>query len=210
MSNYSTEIKTAELNENGLSKNAGWVTVYHSHPITREYLNASYEYLMEGVGLPADSYIDAPELPPAGQALCRSADGKSWEHAPDYRGQAVYDTQTRQQQTINAIGELPDNVTLSAPASEFDIWNGEAWVTDEEALQQAAAAAKQQDAQKDLSTRLATANERIQTLTDAIDLGIATEEETAALEQWKKYRVLLSRIDTGASDIVWPEAPAFL
>ncbi|RLM25321.1 phage tail protein [Brenneria alni] len=207
MSNYSTEIKTAELNENGLSKNAGWVTVYHVHPVTREYLSASYEYLMVGVGLPADSYIDEPELPVAGLALRRSADGKAWEHVPDYRGQTVYDTQTRQQQTVDAIGELPDNVTLSAPATEFDIWDGEAWVTDEEAQQQAAAIAKQQDAQKELSTRQVMANERIQTLTDAIDLGMATEEETAELEQWKKYRVLLSRIDTAASEIVWPEAP---
>ncbi|MEE7197191.1 tail fiber assembly protein, partial [Escherichia coli O110:H10] len=38
---------------------------------------------------------------------------------------------------------------------------------------------------------------------------IATEEETSLLEAWKKYRVLLNRIDTStAPDIVWPEIPS--
>ncbi len=38
---------------------------------------------------------------------------------------------------------------------------------------------------------------------DAADLEIATEEETSLLEAWKKYRVLLNRVDTStAPDIV--------
>ncbi|WP_213854439.1 tail fiber assembly protein [Escherichia coli] len=40
---------------------------------------------------------------------------------------------------------------------------------------------------------------------DAVDAGIATEEETAALSEWKKYRVLLMRIDTAKP--VWPTPP---
>lgn len=40
---------------------------------------------------------------------------------------------------------------------------------------------------------------------DAVDAGIATEEETAALSEWKKYRVLLMRVDTSNPD--WPEMP---
>lgn len=43
---------------------------------------------------------------------------------------------------------------------------------------------------------------------DAVDAGIATEEETAALSEWKKYRVLLMRVDTTtAPDINWPVKP---
>lgn len=43
---------------------------------------------------------------------------------------------------------------------------------------------------------------------DAVDAGIATEEETAALAEWKKYRVLLMRVDTStAPDIEWPPVP---
>ncbi|HBE5013452.1 TPA: phage tail protein [Escherichia coli] len=43
---------------------------------------------------------------------------------------------------------------------------------------------------------------------DAVDEGIATKEETAALTEWKKYRVLLMRVDTSlAPNIDWPEVP---
>ncbi|HEM7536323.1 TPA: tail fiber assembly protein [Enterobacter roggenkampii] len=43
---------------------------------------------------------------------------------------------------------------------------------------------------------------------DAVDAGIATEDETASLAEWKKYRVLLMRVDTSkAPDIVWPTPP---
>lgn len=41
---------------------------------------------------------------------------------------------------------------------------------------------------------------------DAVDAEIATDEETAALAAWKKYRVLLMRVDTAAPD--WPTPPA--
>ncbi len=40
---------------------------------------------------------------------------------------------------------------------------------------------------------------------DAVDAGIATAAETAELAEWKKYRVLLMRVDTAAP--VWPTAP---
>ncbi|HBB3890913.1 TPA: tail fiber assembly protein [Escherichia coli] len=43
---------------------------------------------------------------------------------------------------------------------------------------------------------------------DAADLEIATEEEISLLEAWKKYRVLLNRVDTStAQDIEWPALP---
>ncbi|WP_440863100.1 tail fiber assembly protein [Symbiopectobacterium purcellii] len=208
MSNYSTDIETAELGENGLSKKAGWITVYHVNQYTGEYQSASMEYLMLGVGLPAHSYPDKPELPPAGQALRRTVDGKSWEFLPDYRGQTVYSTETRQEQTVTQFGELPDNVTLLKPQTEFDVWNGKKWVTDTQAQQAAESHAAQQAAQQALSSRLTVANARIQTLSDAVDLNMATEEETAILTGWKKYRVLLNRVDISkAPDIDWPEAP---
>ena len=51
-------------------------------------------------------------------------------------------------------------------------------------------------------------SEHIAPLQDAVDLEIATEEETSLLEAWKKYRVLLNRVDTStAPDIEWPEEP---
>ncbi|HFT1961973.1 TPA: tail fiber assembly protein [Enterobacter ludwigii] len=53
------------------------------------------------------------------------------------------------------------------------------------------------------------ANDIITPLEDASELGIATEEEAAALLRWKRYRVMLNRVDvTTAPDIEWPERPA--
>ncbi|KTL62661.1 phage tail protein [Photorhabdus laumondii subsp. laumondii] len=52
------------------------------------------------------------------------------------------------------------------------------------------------------------ASQQIAPLQDAVDLGIATQEEEAALLVWKKYRVMLNRIDISqAPDIEWPEQP---
>ncbi|EFH7952235.1 TPA: tail fiber assembly protein [Escherichia coli] len=46
-------------------------------------------------------------------------------------------------------------------------------------------------------------------LQDAADLEIVIEEETSLREAWKKYRVLLNRVDTSvAPDIEWPTSPA--
>lgn len=45
-------------------------------------------------------------------------------------------------------------------------------------------------------------------LQDAVDLGMATPEEETALKEWKKYRILLSRVDTStAPGIDWPIKP---
>ncbi|MBG6245598.1 phage tail protein [Candidatus Symbiopectobacterium sp. 'North America'] len=208
MSNYSTDIETAKLGENGLSKNAGWITVYHVHPVTREYQSASMEYLMLGVGLPAHSYPDEPELPPVGQALLRTPDGSGWEHVPDYRGKTAYNTETREASLIITIGEWMEGFTLLEPATEFDVWDGEKWVTDTQVQQAAELQAAQQAAQQELTSRLTVANARIQTLSDAVDLDMATEEEKAALTEWKTYRVMLNRIDVSVtSDIGWPKVP---
>ncbi|MEQ9942382.1 tail fiber assembly protein [Pectobacterium aroidearum] len=203
MSNYSTQIKNAKLNDHGLAIQSGWITVYHVNSATREYQSASYEYVMQGVGLPADSYADEPELPPVGQALRRSADGQSWEQVPDYRGQTVYHIDTRQAQIVTQFGELPDSVTLLKPASEFDKWNGKKWVIDKAAK----AAAAVTSAQQELATRKAAATSRITELTYAVNLDIATDAEKAALAAWQKYTVLLSRIDVTAADIDWPLIP---
>ncbi|AXG47987.1 tail fiber assembly protein [Photorhabdus laumondii] len=52
------------------------------------------------------------------------------------------------------------------------------------------------------------ASQQIAPLQDAVDLRIATKEEEAALLVWKKYRVMLNRIDISlAPDIEWPEQP---
>ncbi|MDY4387910.1 tail fiber assembly protein [Pectobacterium aroidearum] len=203
MMKYSAQVKTTELNEKGLAIDTGWITVYQVNQVTREYQQANYEYLMRGVGVSAGSYVDEPEIPAEGKALCRSSDGKNWEHIPDYRGQRVYSTETRLAHYVAQLGELPGNVTLLEPATDFDVWNGKKWVTDTTAQQAAAVKVAQQQ----LASRKATATARINELTYAVNLDIATDEEKTALTAWQTYAVLLSRIDVSAA-IEWPEQPA--
>ncbi|PHM27837.1 tail fiber assembly protein [Xenorhabdus budapestensis] len=57
-------------------------------------------------------------------------------------------------------------------------------------------------------TLLAEAREKIDIWQDAVELDMATAEEKTALLAWKKYRVLLYRVDCStAPDIAWPEPP---
>ncbi|WP_426578405.1 tail fiber assembly protein [Xenorhabdus stockiae] len=56
--------------------------------------------------------------------------------------------------------------------------------------------------------RIRGAKDKIDIWQDAVELDMATKEEKAALLKWKKYRVLLNRVDCSASpDIAWPEQP---
>ena len=53
-----------------------------------------------------------------------------------------------------------------------------------------------------------TASAAIAPLQDAVDIGDATEDETALLKEWKQYRVALNRLDlSNATTVVWPEPP---
>lgn len=53
---------------------------------------------------------------------------------------------------------------------------------------------------------ISSVNAAITPLLDAVELGIATEEESESLQTLKTYRVLLNRVDVTAP--VWPEVPA--
>ena len=65
---------------------------------------------------------------------------------------------------------------------------------------------QQERAEQKRQTLKLVADTEISWRQDAVDAEIATEEETAALSEWKKYRVRLMRVDTSkAPDIKWPE-----
>ena len=79
-------------------------------------------------------------------------------------------------------------------------------LTEEELAAQESAKKASNTANKD--ALMSQASQRISVLQDAVELEMATEEETALLPLWKKYRVLLSRIDANTADEVkWPEKP---
>lgn len=63
-------------------------------------------------------------------------------------------------------------------------------------------------ADKERLRLLAEASAIMSPLQDAFELGIATEAESAKLQEWKKYRVFVSRVDiSDPKSIVWPEPP---
>ncbi|WP_454889519.1 tail fiber assembly protein [Serratia quinivorans] len=61
---------------------------------------------------------------------------------------------------------------------------------------------------EEIKTRLIrTATEQISILTDAVDLGDASDTELTSLTEWKKFRINVNRIDTTTSGIKWPDKP---
>ncbi|BAE75081.1 Caudovirales tail fibre assembly protein [Sodalis glossinidius str. 'morsitans'] len=63
-------------------------------------------------------------------------------------------------------------------------------------------------AQSKKSMLLEQATGKIIPLQDAVDLNMATQVEETTLLMWKKYRVMLTRLDVSkATDIAWPQCP---
>ncbi|EML0363841.1 tail fiber assembly protein [Providencia rettgeri] len=205
MKNYNLDIEQAEIGDNGLATKAGWIKVYIADPQTREYLNASMENIYFDVSVSAGAYIDAPELPTkSGFAVVRSEDGSKWEIVTDNRGKTAYSTETRQPMEVDFIGELPSNLTLLVPKTEFDVWNGKKWVTDTDAQK----AMLVEQAEQEKTQRLEEAEQNILMLERKVRLGMATAEEIELLKQWEIYSVKVSDIDTStAPDIEWPVKP---
>ncbi|NHB96137.1 tail fiber assembly protein [Photorhabdus stackebrandtii] len=202
---YSLEHETAVLGKDGLAEKAGWIKIYHTNQATREFTVSDIEYVMLGVSLSAGAYPDAPELLKSDDlAVCRSEDGKCWETVPDYRGKTAYNTQTGVQQEVTELGELPDILTFKKPDTDYDKWNGKEWVVDKDLLK----SHQIDEAKQKQAALLQQANETLSLLQDSVDLEVATDSEKAALLEWKKYRVLLTRVDTSqAPDVEWPEVP---
>ena len=198
---YQLQPQSAVLDNNGLTISAGWVITYNVDA-KGELLQATYQYLPVGVGLPANAYLDAPKSVKDNQAIIH--DGQQWTYPKDLRGTIIYSTETGAEITMQEVGEIPDGYTALKPTSEFDSWNGEKWVLDTE---------KQHQYNIDVATSrkkqlLSEANEQISYLQDAIDADIATDEEKTLFAEWKKYRILINRIDVNQSpNINYPYKP---
>ncbi|HDL7932515.1 TPA: tail fiber assembly protein [Yersinia enterocolitica] len=205
MTKYSLDIEQAIIGDNGLAVQSGWITVYNANSESGEYTGVSNEYLPLGVSLPAGGYADAPTLPDDNnKAVRRNISGTAWDVVDDFRGKVAYSTETGQQEEVTEIGGLPDYLTLLAPQTIYDKWDGMKWVTDKATQQTAAAHA----AEEKKTQLLNDATVKIAPLLDAVDTGMATNDDKAQLTAWKTYRVLLSRIDTSkAPDIEWPVSP---
>ncbi|HAG1883047.1 TPA: tail fiber assembly protein [Salmonella enterica] len=179
------------------------IKIFNLRSDTNEFIGAGDAYIPPHTGLPANCTDIAPPDIPSSHIAVFDAETQTWNLKEDHRGETVYDTTTGNQMYISEPGPLPENVTSVSPGGGYKKWDSKAkvWVNDEGAE----VAARLREAEGTKSRLLQMASGKIAPLQDAVDLGIATDDEKAQLDEWKKYRVLVNRVDTSNPD--WPEQP---
>lgn len=179
------------------------ITVYNYLSDTGEFIGGGEAYVAPHTGLPAYCTDIIPQNDKQGYVQIFDTTAQKWIYQEDHRGVTVYDTRTRQAFTMDKLGGLPEGTTLIIPG-EFNCWDGQIWVKDDK-LEKAHFVAEAEEEKKRLLEKTSV---QLDTINDAVELGIATTEEKNALVAWKTYRVYLSRIDTSvAPDITWPDIP---
>ncbi|SIR10129.1 tail fiber assembly protein [Aeromonas hydrophila] len=192
-------MKYIELNESGFAAESGYFRCHICHPETGEYMGESDEFISQYTGLPGWAFTDGPQGHVASEMVwVRCAEG--WEQVADHRGKLAYDTETHDASQIEKLGELPDGKTLQPPCSPFDRWDGQSWVKNEAAEQQAELDA----VMAEQATRIANANQQIVIIKPAVEGGYAKPEHTQLLADWQRYRYELTMVPEQAG---WPGSP---
>lgn len=186
----------------GLAIEAGEIRCFYYDSLTLEYTGWSDEFINIGVSMPGNSTDIDPGDEIAGKVAVFT--GGVWKLEEDHRGESVWSTNDGRAVIIDYIGEIKPDFTTMSPSTPFDKWDSGKWVTDVDAQSNAAIT----DAEREKLRLKAVADDEISWRQDALDTGIATAEETAALSEWKKYRVMLMRVDTAKP--VWPTPPGEL
>jgi hypothetical protein len=176
------------------------IKVYNFTQETREFLGESDAYITDGLGLPANSTKIKPVECQNGFVMVWNGD--SWEPVLDMRGTVIFNTETKASIVFNELGDLPKGYTHLKP-NACDKWTGERWEHDLELER----ASKLSALAIEKAEKIKEANELISILQDAVDLEIATDEEDIRLKEWKKYRVLLSRININDINLTFPALP---
>ncbi|WET41254.1 tail fiber assembly protein [Citrobacter enshiensis] len=180
------------------------ITVYNLLESTREFIGKGDAFIPAFTGLPANCTTIEPPKAKAGFTAVFDSENQGWIRSEDHRGEVVFSTETGLEVAITEPGAYPDGTTTIAPENPWQKWDGGAWVDDEDAAREA----QVNEAEAHKKTLLNLANGAIATLQDAVDLDMATDDEKQSLVEFKKFRVLLSRINPeDAPDIVWPEVP---
>lgn len=190
------------LDKNGLAKSAGTVTVYNFNAVSGEFTGSNDEFLAQGVGLPDNACITAPPTTEAGRvALYR--DG-SWLAVADHRGETVYSVADGTAVLIDVPGDYPADTTPLKPATVWDKWDGEKWVTDP-AEEKAAAIKKAEERQTALITE---ANDFTQAWQTQLRLDMITDPDKDSLMAWMKYVQDVQAVKVReAPAVTWPHKP---
>lgn len=118
--------------------------LYLADPQTKEYIgsrdltdrdqNPRYD---PGTHDPADKYIYDPRAGSLTEPMAAGSNQKqrlapdgSWELVDDFRGQVFWDTSTKEQHAISALGEAPDPTWTDQEPAIIQIWDGTGWFDD--------------------------------------------------------------------------------
>lgn len=81
---------------------------------------------------PRDALLVKPLEPKDGfiVRVCEFVSGRptDTEYVEDNRGKTIYNTTTKESKKVDYLGEIESGWTLIEPTSEFDEWDGAAWV----------------------------------------------------------------------------------
>ncbi|MBG6243235.1 MAG: tail fiber assembly protein [Candidatus Symbiopectobacterium sp. Dall1.0] len=187
-----------------ISSEAKTIKIYNLHADTKEFIGAGDAYIPPHTGLPALCTTTAPPEILVDHVAVFNVQEQIWVQVEDHRGETVYDKTTGNAILITKIGSLSSNEVCIAPNGKYEKWNGKVWVKDKVAEKNAHII----EAKTQKNNMLMIAHSMVATLEDAVELEIATDEETSKLPVWKKYRVLINRVDIStAPDIDWPTVP---
>jgi hypothetical protein len=192
--------------EDGFSSESGWAFAHCINQSTGELLYSQDVWVSVGTSLPAGAFLDPPPPNESGKVVVRQ--NGVWALVDDLRGATAYNKQTKQSEVICTFGLLPSELTLIAPASQFDVWSEETgcWVKDFLAEQDWLT----QQATYQRSALLGEAGNEIAALLDALDPEVISDPDDAVqakLLEWKRYRAELATIDCTTHPVQWPAKP---
>ncbi|EBX3333060.1 tail fiber assembly protein [Salmonella enterica subsp. enterica serovar Kirkee] len=192
------------FDENGLAIEAGNIRCFYYCPVTGEYTGWSDEYINVGVSMPGDSTDIDPGDGVAGKVAVFNDSG--WERTEDLRGETVYSTEDGSSGIVDYIGPVKTGFTRTPPATLYDHWDGEKWVTDTTAEHDAHIAAAE-DKKKFLIDQANTYMNSKQWPGKAA-IGRLNDVEKAQYNLWLDYLDALEAVDTSsAPEINWPDSP---
>jgi len=197
-------VKRAKIGSDGFAEVEGMISVYNYDEFTGEYTGETEEFLLVGVGIPANSTLIYPGEQIDGSATVFT--GKKWKYVPDHRGKVVYSTNNGEPTEVSQLGDPPKNTTTIKPSGPYDVWDGSLWVTDESALFNAEVNAIESERQ----SKIIEANEYIsgrQWPGKAV-LGRLTENDIAQYNRWLDYLDSLECIKIESNQVPkWPAQP---
>lgn len=120
------------LDQNGFAIKNTRIKVYNYSFDEKEFISTTYEYVVEGSGIPALSTLIEPDADKIGFTQVFNEGQQSWEYVEDHRYEDVYNIHTKQKEEIRYIGALkPEHTTLAPPSIDHEFIGG-SWIITEE------------------------------------------------------------------------------